>query len=116
MLLFQAGNPKTQDGTQSVDNLLMGPHAVGPGRPPRRAHDLSPPPMLDLASYRPKGDKRNSSFFEEYLPQVYSRRRDSGLDQLVGTMAALVIQVDHGHAIAAMAEPWRCGAKARRST
>lgn len=60
--------------------------------------------LLDLGSYRPRGDKRNTPFFEEHLPLVYERRARSGLDQLVGTMAAVVIQVDHGHAVAAMAE------------
>jgi hypothetical protein len=60
--------------------------------------------MLDLISYRPRGDKRNTPFFEEHLPLVYERRARCGLDQLVGAMAAVVIQVDHGHAMAAMAE------------
>lgn len=60
--------------------------------------------MIDLASYRPRGDKRNTPFFEEHLPRVYERRARSGLDQLVGRMAAVVIQVDHGHAVAYLAE------------
>ena len=60
--------------------------------------------MIDLATYRPKGDKRNTPFFEEHLPRVYERRARSGLNQLVGTMAAVVIQVDHGHGLAYLAE------------
>jgi hypothetical protein len=60
--------------------------------------------MLDLATYRPKGDKRNTPFFEDNLPRVYERRARSGLDGLVGPMAALVIQVDHGHALPYLAE------------
>jgi len=60
--------------------------------------------MLDLATYRPKGDKRNTPFFEEHLPRVYERRARSGLHQLVGPMAAVVIQVDHGHAVPYLAE------------
>jgi len=52
---------------------------------------------LDLSQYRPRGDKRNTPFFEEHLLRVYERRASSGLDQLVGPMAALVVQVDHGH-------------------
>jgi hypothetical protein len=60
--------------------------------------------MIDLAGYRPRGDKRNTPFFEEHLPRVYERRARSGLDQLVGLMAAVVIQVDHGHAVAYLAE------------
>jgi hypothetical protein len=69
--------------------------------------------MPDLSTYRPRGDKRNTPFFEHHLPLVYERRVRSGLDQLVGTMAALVVQVEHGHALPYMAElalmgPYRC--------
>jgi hypothetical protein len=60
--------------------------------------------MIDLATYQPKGDKRNTPFFEEHLPRVYERRARSGLDQLVGPMAAVVIQVDHGHGVPYLAE------------
>jgi hypothetical protein len=52
---------------------------------------------LDLSQYRPRGAKRNSPLIEEHLPRVYERRASSGLDQLVDPMAALVVQVDHGH-------------------
>ena len=60
--------------------------------------------MIDLATYTPMGDKKNSDFFEEYLPRVYERREQSGLDQIVGNMAALVVQVEHGDAVDYMAE------------
>ena len=60
--------------------------------------------MIDLATYTPMGDKKNSEFFEEYLPQVYQRRKESGLDELVGEMAALVVQVEHGDGIDYLAE------------
>ena len=60
--------------------------------------------MIDLATYTPMGDKKNSDFFEEYLPRVYERRRESGLDQIVGTTAALVVQVEHGDGVDYMAE------------
>ncbi len=60
--------------------------------------------LIDLATYKPKGDKRNTAFFEEFLPRVYERRQRSGIDELVGSMAAVVIQVDHGHAVPYMAE------------
>jgi len=60
--------------------------------------------MINLSTYRPKGDKRNTSFFEEHLPRVYERRASSGLDQLVGPMAALVVQVEHGHGLPYLAE------------
>lgn len=60
--------------------------------------------MIDLATYQPKGDKENSPFFEEYLPRIYERRAASGVDDLVGTMAGVLIQVEHGDAIAYLAE------------
>ena len=59
---------------------------------------------MDLATYTPMGDKKNSDFFEEYLPKVYERRQASGLDQIVGNTAALVVQVEHGDAVDYMAE------------
>lgn len=69
---------------------------------------------MDLASYSPMGDKKNSAFFDEYLPRIYERRARSGLDQIVGDMAAAVIQVEHGDAIDYLAElaamgPYRLG-------
>ena len=60
--------------------------------------------MIDLATYRPKGDKENSRFFEEYLPRIYERRAACGLDDLVGHMAGVVIQVEHGDAVPYLAE------------
>ena len=60
--------------------------------------------MIDLATYTPMGDKKNSDFFEEYLPRVYERRAKSGLDEIVGNIAALVVQVEHGDAVDYMAE------------
>src|SRR6185436_7377091 len=43
-------------------------------------------------------------FFNEYLPKIYERRAQSGLEQIVGNMAALVVQVEHGDAINYLAE------------
>ena len=60
--------------------------------------------MIDLETYVPKGDKKNSEFFEEFLPRVYERRRKSGLDEIVGETAALVVQVEHGDGVAYLAE------------
>ncbi|MFV0316072.1 MAG: hypothetical protein ACK5O2_03810 [Microthrixaceae bacterium] len=60
--------------------------------------------MIDLLTYEPKGDKRNSEFFEEYLAKIYQRRTAAGLDELVGEMAATVLQVSHGDGIACLAE------------
>ncbi len=59
---------------------------------------------MDLLNYTPLGDKKNSEFFESYLPKVYERRATSGLDELVREMAAVVIQVEHGDAIKYLAE------------
>lgn len=59
---------------------------------------------IDLATYQAKGDKENSAFFEEYLPRIYERRASSGVDDLVGTMAGVLIQVEHGDAVPYLAE------------
>jgi hypothetical protein len=60
--------------------------------------------MIDLKTYKTLGDKKNSEFFEEYLPKVYERRTAAGLGDIVGEMAAVVIQVEHGDAINYIAE------------
>ena len=60
--------------------------------------------MMDLATYTPMGDKKNSDFFEEYLPRVYDRRAQSGLNEIVGNMAAVVVQVQHGDGVLYVAE------------
>jgi len=60
--------------------------------------------MIDLATYTPKGDKENSAFFGEYLPRIYERRTHTGVDDIVGTMAGVLIQVEHGDAIPYLAE------------
>jgi hypothetical protein len=60
--------------------------------------------LEDLSTYAPMGDKKNSEFFEEYLPRVYDRRAQSGLNEIVGNMAAVVVQVEHGDAVNYMAE------------
>lgn len=60
--------------------------------------------MIDLSAYEPKGDKKNSDFFTEYLPKVLERRTASGLDEIVGRMAGVVIQVEHGDAVSYLAE------------
>ncbi len=53
---------------------------------------------IDLMSYEPLGDKKNSDLFNEYRLKIYQRRKSSGLDDLLETMAALVISVDTGSA------------------
>jgi hypothetical protein len=59
---------------------------------------------MDLATYVPLGDKENTDFFNEYLPRIYERRQQSGLDQTVGNMVGVVIQTDPGDAINYLAE------------
>jgi len=59
---------------------------------------------MDLINYKSLGDKENSELFNEYLPRIYQRRADSGLDELVKEMAGVVIQLDHGDGISYLAE------------
>lgn len=59
---------------------------------------------MDFLTTPPAGDKKNSAFFDEYLPRVYRRRIDAGIDEMVGEMAAVLIQVEHGDAVAYLAE------------
>ena len=59
---------------------------------------------FDIMKYEPKGDKKNSDFFNEYRLKIYERRASSGVDQLLGHIRALVVQVDSGDALAYMEE------------
>ncbi len=59
---------------------------------------------MDLQNYTPVGDKENSPFFEEYLPKIYQRRQESGLDELIGDMRGVVVQVQQGDAVNYLAE------------
>ena len=59
---------------------------------------------FDYEGYTPKGDKKNSDFFEEYRLKIYERRHSSGIEDLVGHMKAPVIQVEAGDGIATLAE------------
>ena len=56
-------------------------------------------PAFDLKGYKPEGDKKNSVFFNEFLPQVYERRVSSGLDDMLTTMAAVMVQVNPGDGV-----------------
>jgi hypothetical protein len=60
--------------------------------------------MIDIATYTPLGDKKNTEFFDQYLPRVYERRIQSGLDEIVSKMVGVVVQVEHGDAIDYLAE------------
>ncbi len=59
---------------------------------------------FDYQGYQPKGDKKNSEFFEEYRPKIYERRKSSGIEDLVGHMRAIVTQVEPGTSVQTMAE------------
>ncbi len=59
---------------------------------------------FDYEGYEPKGDKKNSDFFNDFRPRIYERRKASGIEDLVGNMRAVVLQVDPGTSIATMVE------------
>jgi hypothetical protein len=59
---------------------------------------------MDLATYEPMGDKENSAFFDEYVTKIYERRTECGLDEIVGDMRGVVVQVESGDAINYLAE------------
>jgi hypothetical protein len=59
---------------------------------------------LDLMTYEPVGDKKNSDFFNEYRLKIYERRKSSGLEELLGNMCAVVVQVETGDAMAYLEE------------
>ncbi|PHQ71518.1 MAG: hypothetical protein COB93_03100 [Sneathiella sp.] len=59
---------------------------------------------FNYASYQPKGDKKNSEFFDEFRQKIYARRQESGIEDLVGNMRAVVTQVEPGTSMATMVE------------
>ena len=64
---------------------------------------------IDELTYQPKGDKKNSEFFEEYRMKIYERRKSSGVEDLLSQMLGVVIQVEHGDAIAYLHELYLMG-------
>ncbi|MEJ2105692.1 MAG: hypothetical protein P8X48_00005, partial [Acidiferrobacteraceae bacterium] len=50
------------------------------------------------------GDKKNSTFFEEYLQKLLEERDRIGLTGLIGEIDALMLTVDPGHSIDYIAE------------
>lgn len=60
--------------------------------------------MINPFTYQPKGDKKNSDFFNEYLTKIYERRKTSGLTELLGDICAVVVQVQTGDAIGYLKE------------
>ena len=55
--------------------------------------------MINPLKYTPKGDKHNSDFFNEYRIKIFERRLSSGLNDLLGDICAVVVQVQTGDAI-----------------
>lgn len=64
---------------------------------------------IDPLQYEPKGDKENSDFFETYKVKIYERRKSAGLEDLLQTIRALVVQVDHGDAMSYLRELYLMG-------
>ena len=76
---------------------------------------------FDEMTYTPRGDKKNSAFFDDYRLRIYERRKQSGLEDLLGAMRAVVISVEHGDAFAYLSElylmgPYRFVAAYKNST
>ncbi|BCA95469.1 hypothetical protein TUM19329_18300 [Legionella antarctica] len=42
--------------------------------------------MINPLQYQPKGDKENSSYFNEYKTKIFERRLASGLEDLYGVI------------------------------
>ena len=64
---------------------------------------------FDILKYQPEGDKKNSEFFEEYRLKIYQRRVSSGLEEMLGNMCAVVVQVETGDALPYMEELYLMG-------
>lgn len=64
---------------------------------------------IDEMIYTPRGDKKNSAFFDEYRLRIYERRRQSGIEDMLGEMRAVVISVEHGDAFAYLCELYLMG-------
>jgi len=59
---------------------------------------------VEPQNWQPLGDKKNSDFFNEYRLKIYDRRKSGGLEDLLQRMCGIVVQVDHGDAIAYLEE------------
>jgi hypothetical protein len=64
---------------------------------------------IDPMQYKPKGDKKNSEFFETYRTKIYERRSSVGLDDLLQCIRALVVQVEHGDVMAYLRQLYLMG-------
>jgi hypothetical protein len=76
---------------------------------------------IDIMTCQPKGDKKNSEFFDEYRAKIFERRIASGLNDLIEHVRAIVIQVCPGDGVDYLAEltlmgPYRYCASYRSET
>ncbi|GAB5469846.1 MAG: lpg1639 family Dot/Icm T4SS effector [Rhodospirillales bacterium] len=76
---------------------------------------------LDIMTTAPVGDKRNSDFFNEYRLKIYERRRSSGLEDLLGNLRGIIVQVEQGDGLAYLSElilmsPYRLDCTRRNAT
>ena len=62
--------------------------------------------MIDLMTYEPVGDKKNSDFFNQYRHKIYERRQSSGIQDLLGAMRGIVLQVETGDALSYLEEAY----------
>lgn len=60
--------------------------------------------MINPFEYRPKGDKKNTDYFNEYRMKIYERRQVVGLKELYGDICGIVVQVQTGDAISYLNE------------
>ncbi|MEQ8651342.1 MAG: hypothetical protein RIC87_02645 [Kiloniellales bacterium] len=76
---------------------------------------------LDIMAVEPAGDKKNSDFFNEYRLKIYERRKSSGLEELLGRMRGIIVQVQSGDGLAYLCEltmmsPYRLDCVRRNET
>jgi len=55
--------------------------------------------MIESLQFARNGDKKNSDFFEEYLPRLLEERDQLGLTDLIRQIEAIMITVDPGRSI-----------------
>ena len=60
--------------------------------------------MIDPDTYKIQWDKKHTPFFYEYLPRIYMRRKESGLDDNIMHMQWIVVQVETGEGVDYIAE------------
>lgn len=76
---------------------------------------------INTLEYQPGGDKKNSEFFEDYRMKIFERRKSSGIEDLLGTMRGIVLQVETGEVVPYLHElylmgPYRFSAAFRNNT